>query len=238
VAEHVYSRRFKGGLVVVVPHDGPTGTLHLEHAYYTPEGAKMSGTISVAPGTGLLLLDAPAAEQSETQINFGSREGVGADWEGAALRVERSRAFVSLRKMPAGQEWAHDVLLDPVRSLVERPVLNIRLRTSDPQAGLLLMAEVDDKKRSTPFVLVEVGAARTAVTTSGLAGAVWFRSSSSGRRIPLINASTPMPASGRWGTITLNGRQLFATDSRFTFRRWVFMRPVGAIDMETIESSR
>lgn len=220
----IYSRKFSGGMVVVAPDDGEGGAFGLPQSMYTPEGAQYSGSIHLHAGEGFLLLkEKPARVEHDDLLDM----KLLADWPGGSLSSDSVGAFLSLQDgEPQGN---HDMLVDPIRELSPRPVLQLQIRSGQVNSDIQIVAEVDDKQHVDQFAVVDVQTADSGSrTTSSLA----FRSSGIGEhQWPTV--AVPELKPGQWQTIVLDGRSLFAKSS-LTFKRWSYIRFNGPVDLRPV----
>lgn len=229
VQSGVYSRPFANGLVVVAPDDGGGGSFALPRPMYSPEGDKFTGTIALRPGQGLLLLAGKPPVENDQHLLDLRLDG---DWPAATLGGEPGTPVLTLRDAPAG---SHDLLLDPIRTLRPRAVLRLGVRPMALDAGIDLVAEVDDPQHRVPFAIIHIGAKGGPASTGG-AAAIGFRMASPARAaMPRVIA--PEVTVGNWQNLTIDGTAVLAK-SGLTFRRWDFARFNGAIQIRSVGLGR
>lgn len=239
----VYLRRFGKGLVLVLPEDQAEKRFTLDRPWYTPEGQRVSGEITLKPASAVILTEAPGQRRpwrATLDNSFDGPNPAAASWPNASVQSggEGGR-YLSLRAMPAGREWEHDLLLsEPIRRL-ENPVeLEMKIRTADPGARLLFQAEVDDAEGELHWIVLEASAraqpgAATAVRKGrGLA----YRSPRAAGETGYLGPATPLQADGAWHTLRLGAGHVFkASSGRFTLRQWNFVRLTGNLDIDSVE---
>lgn len=229
----VYERRFSEGLVVVVPAGHSRVRYILDRTYYTPEGASLSGAASIDPGHALLLLRKPPAV---APIRYGTEtwQSLSRSWKAASVLAANDTNYLHLARLSAVDVGEHDLLLQPVKLERNYPDVHMVMRTTDPNARVELVAEVDDAERKQMFVNVVVppADARSAIPRTARVG--WFRSSDIPRMLRQIKAGITLRR-GEWQSITLDGEAILSETDRFTFRRWVYMRPIGEVDVASVD---
>ena len=224
-SDGLYFRTFTGGMVVVAPDDGDGGPFKLPQAMYSPDGAQYSGTLHLHPGEGFLLLkEKPARVEHDDLLAL----KLLTDWPGASLHSDAAGAFLSMQDgAPRG---THDMLVDPIREVSPRSVLQLQIRAGQKTSNLQIVAEVDDKQHVEQFAVVDVGAA--VGDSSSSTPSLTFRASAIGeRQRPTVGAAQLKP--GQWQTMTLDGRKLFGKTS-LTFKRWNYIRFNGPIDLRSV----
>lgn len=233
--EGLYLRRFTKGIVLVVPHDGRQVKYLLSDPMFSPEGKKFEGTITIEPGHGMILLRRKPPAITYSKKDFESPGTFVDGWISENIKSgEKGNQFLHLERIsPEGEDWKHDLLLDPIRAPQPMPVLAFHLRTEDKEAKILLIAEVDDSKKQHDRVVVSMGGATSTKSDSSIAKKISFRMSNRGGKVPYIPLKISLMPDGQWHTILLNGRVVEAS-GRYIFRRWVFVRPVGSIDFDKI----
>jgi hypothetical protein len=236
VKKELYVRKFEKGLVVVAPDDGRGGKLTLNTPLYTPEGKQLQGEIELNPGEGKLLLkkysnqgavrNAADAQSSDLLLN---------NWQDARVIENEGRndSYVRLSNVTKVLEGEHDLLLSPIRSLRMPDILNLQIRLQEPNARVLLVAEVDDPRHRANSVIIELAVPRkTPLKATGTA--ILFRTStpkntrlwSNARNQPYILG--PALALGQWQNLKIEGHKLL---QQFQFKRWSHIRFVGAVDL-------
>lgn len=222
----LYSRAFSNGLVLVAPDDGDGGSYELPHPFYSPEGKKYEGRVSLRPAEGLLLLDKPQAIPTRDDL---LDLKLLSDWPGSSLK----EGILSLQAgSPAG---SHDMLLDAVRAMHPRTVLKLQVRPHD-QAHLQAVAEVDDDGRQHQFAVVEIGARGRAVDRTVTPVVLRSPVAKKGQGQWPAVAGTAQLEPGQWQDLTLDGQALFAKTD-LTFRRWSHIRFGGAVDLKSVQLS-
>lgn len=231
----VYLRPFSKALVLVVPHDSTEKKYSLPHPMYTPEGERVEGTIVIRPGQGLLLLaNAPQLPES-VQVDFESSQTFNS-WQWAEIRSKAGKQFLHLNRTPEGREWEHDLLLEPIRSLHAKPIVQIRLRTVDSNTKLLFIAEVDDQKQEYTQVVIEVGSKAKPSQGISLGQGIPFRITNTRDKLPYVTTEeADFKTDGQWYTITLDAERILGKEKRYAFRRWEYMRIIGTLDIAGIE---
>lgn len=229
VAGSIYSRQFAHGLVIVAPDDSNGGSYALPRAMYTPEGDAVSGSVALRPGQGLLLLDAkPSAQNDQHLLDL----RLASDWPAATISGSAQAPVLDLKPTSPG---GHDLLLDPIRTLRPRGVLRADIRPIDGNAGIDLVAEVDDPQRRAPFAIIHIGVKGVAGTGND-ASAIGFRMGTP-PRAAMPRVLGPAVTAGNWQNLVLDGNSLLAK-SGLTFRRWDFARFNGTIQIKSISLGR
>ena len=200
---------------------------------FTPDGARVSGKVTVAPGEGYVLLrPRPAPPRTLIQRFDPGRNPL---WRWSALREESGAWYLHLDETPDGEESEHDLALDLVRYRVPRGQVTLWHRTSDPSARIEVVVEVDDRDRALRFVLVdgsrEIGSdqPRRPVQFRAVAPAI-----SQFARLRVVGGGTPMIADGRWHTVVMDLDAACAASNRYAFRRAVFTRLLGSMDIKRV----
>ena len=241
----LYLRQFSEGLVLVAPHDGLPQKFSLPEAMYTPEGKELSGELQIQPGQGLLLLSEASKVPRSPRKDFESPDPPFASWRWAEIHTgDGGNRYLCLSRTPEGQEQEHDLSLEPVRSLKERPRLRLRLRTTDPGAKLLARVEVDDVSKQYAYVVLETSP-RSASNhePAAVAADIPYRSAydvpyrrAQGLKVevPYIPTDAAVKPDGRWRTLDIDAGRLLE-GGRYSFRRWDYIRLVGSMDVDDIE---
>ncbi len=234
----IYSRRFARGLVVVSPDDGKGGSFKLDKPMYSPEGEQRDGTLTLPPGTGLILLDRPP--QSPPEGRAVALEPLG-EWRAAEWTAAKDGThYLSLASLDEDSIGEHDLLLDHEKSLDPYPALRVKLRARSAAARLLVVAEVDDPKGlAQQIVLVSRAEGDTApVAPTASPG---YRMTAAARKqgkIPHIGGPVlgPVLQPGKWQELTLDARALDL--GGYSFRGWRYARLAGAIDVAAVSLQR
>jgi hypothetical protein len=230
----LYLRHFTKALVLLIPHGGKRETYTLLRPMFTPEGKQLEETVVIEPGQGLLLLAEPPKPPQPIRRNFEPPHPTHTFWRWAEIRQELGgNHFLHVDRTPEGEEWEHDLMLEPVRTLAPKPSLRLRFRTNDTKAKLLLVAEVDDLQKRDRFVVVEVKHDTGAGQSLTVDKAVFFRGGTG--RFTYVPAGLSFPIDGDWHFVALRGDQLLSKTKRYIFRRWSHVRFIGTIDIDDIE---
>jgi hypothetical protein len=231
----LYWRRFTKGLVLVAPHDGQGKSYSLTDTMYTPEGERLEGTITIAAGQGLLLHAKAPEVEKPIWLDFESSQPPEASWRWAEIRTEGgSGHFLHLDRTPKAQEWEHDLMLEPLRVLHPKPILRMRLRTTDPNAKLLFMLEVDDRDQKDTYIVIEGAPSAKHGQGITMGPGMSFRSNRGRGKATRVPAEVTFRADGKWYPITIHGDQLLDGTKRYVFRRWGYMRIIGNVDIDDI----
>lgn len=223
----VYRREFERGVAAVNPPGGPSRRLLLSRAYFTPEGERLKGRVTLAPGAGLVAATTLPAPPERAPIDFARARPPGISSPNALIGQEAGNRFLRLRRLLPASEHLHDILLDAVRTLEPPRELRLRVKTRDPGAALLFAAEVDDPARKTPQVTLRVGSASAG--TLSTRRALFYRKPAVRTTRPDIRAGVLVP-DGRWRELRLSSSAL----GRYGLRRWSFLRPLGDVDLDDI----
>jgi hypothetical protein len=177
VVNGLYVRRFGKALVLLAPHSGSGGTYSLPQTMYTPEGERLSGTVIINPGKGFLLLDKPVDPPDLGMLDFYEQEPMLSLWPRAEVREETNgNKYLHLQRSPKRREWEHDLMLDPVRTLSPASTLRMKVRSTEPNARIILVAEVDDLERKYYRVALEVVSISEGASRPSIGQSVNFRS--------------------------------------------------------------
>jgi hypothetical protein len=231
----VYSREFRNGIVVVAPFGGRAATYVLPRTFYTPEGDRLVGRVELKPGTGLILLNQKPPAPAPIRYLLGSDPSPLASSQGALQVRDGDQTFLRLTDLRQSGDWEHDLMLDPIRTLHPRRTLRLRVRSRTADAKLQLVAEVDDAEHQRRFVLIEATAQQTSSKSPNTVTETWFRSSASRWAFPYVRSPVQLSTTGQWQDITIDGSEILRRTGRFTFARWWYVRPRGAMDIEIIE---
>jgi hypothetical protein len=233
-----YRRSFERGSVLVVPSESRRPSMvSIRRPMYTPEGARVVGTLAVAPGEGHLLLQMPPVRPSALSREFNPRSNP--HWRWSSLRQESSAWYLHLDGTRDGEESEHDLALDLVRYRAPRALATLWYRTTDPSARVETIVEVDDADTTARFALVD-GALEPGHAKGPRPGQ--FRgvppTSSQFFRVPAIGGGTPMRPDGKWHTLVMDFETACTTSRRYTFRRALFTRLLGALDVKRLRLDR
>ena len=229
-----YRRAFERGLVLIVPAEAPEPTtVQVDRQMFTLDGAPASGKVIVAPGEGQVLLHRrPAPPEALVRQFDPQRDPL---WRWSALREESGAWYLHLDETLDGEESEHDLALDLVRYRVSRGQMMLWYRTSDPSARIEIVVEVDDGAQVMRFALVdgslEIGSdhPRRPVQFRAVAPNI-----SQFARLPVVGGGTPMTADGRWHTLVIDLAAACAAGARYEFRRAVFARLLGSMDIKRV----
>lgn len=223
----LWRRDFDAGTVVVAPDDGRGGTLRLTAPRFTPEGDSVKGSVTLTPGTGLILLERAPAELRRPERRVISAQDMAAwRWSGATLSKGR------LELTPVGEDLTgeHDLMLDGERSLTPYTQLEIDARLNGPGAVVYAVAEVDDRRgESDTLVFVVRGDGANPAPSME---AVPFRSVNARGR-PEIWPALPGGRPPASGPISLEGPQMLE-GTGYNFRRWSHVRFQGNVSVQEV----
>ena len=229
-----YRRVFKQGLVLVVPSESRRpAAVSLGRLMYTPEGTRVLGRVTVAPGEGQLLLQRRPARPPALSREFSPRSDP--LWRWSALRQESRAWYLHLDHTPDVDQSEHDLALDLVRYRAPRGLATLSYRTTDPSARVETVVEVDDSKEMARFALVDgsLDIRRDNPPRQGQ-----FRGmappGSQFARLPVIAGGTAMTPDGRWHTLVMNLGAACFRSGRYSFRRALFMRLLGSMDIKRV----
>jgi hypothetical protein len=231
-----YQRAFERGLVLVVPAEAPRpARIRLNRPMFTLEGARILAgeRVSVTPGEGQVLLHRRPGPAPPLIRQFDA--GLDPLWRWSALREESGVRYLHLDETPAGEECEHDLALDLVRYRTPRGRLTLWYRTFDPGARLEIVVEVDDGDRLRRFALIDSSLRSGSeqpprpVQFRAVAPAV-----SQFERLRVVGGSKPMIADGQWRTLDMDLEAACAADGRYEFRRALFARLLGSMDVKRL----
>lgn len=228
----IYSRKFSNGIALLVPRGGHAATYVLTTIMYGPAGDVYKGSVIVRPGEGLVLFKSRPAPET-FRIAFSAPHAQ--SWimpDSRIVTAAGAPTFLQMQALPSAKDWAHDVLLSPLKAMHPSMALTIRLRTKDPSAGLLVVAEVDDKTHGTTQAVVNLRAGACAAQ-GNRAMRTAFRSPTSDVAYPVACAAHFIRADGQWHTYTIPVAGVLP--SRFTITRWQYVRFIGAVDLQSID---
>ncbi|WP_156100025.1 putative glycoside hydrolase [Nitrosococcus oceani] len=232
----LYTRKFEKGMVVVAPDDGEGGTLTLDASFYTPEGKRVQRAINLSPGEGQILFKQRLNRKSASHgIDAQSADSPLSHWQGAQLIQDEEKVpYVRLSNVTKALEGEHDLLLNPVRSLRMPATLNLKVRLREAGARVLLVAEVDDPKRRTPWVVIELAPPKK-VRLKEKGNPVLFRTPPPRNAHSWPYLSGPPLTPGQWQELKIEGNKL---PSQFRFQRWSHIRFVGDVDVMSVSVSK
>jgi hypothetical protein len=225
VTNGIYARRFTRGLVLMVPKGLSTRQYQLGRTYYTPEGTSVSGTLTVSGGQGWILFDTKPPPPPAVPVRIDASSSAVAGSTGVSIGQSDGIRYLRFSAQTNGLNL-QDMRLDDVRTLSPMKRLQVRLRTSDPGARLLLMAEVDDPEADRNRVVVQL-APGTSSSSSTTGPYLYYRHVNGQETLPYFRIRSSWAANGRWTTVVLEPSTL----GRYTFRRWEMARPVGNVDL-------
>lgn len=235
VEDGCYRRAFERGLVLIVPSESRRpATVSIARPMFTPEGKRISGELSVAPGEGQLLLPLAPARPPALRREFTPKTDP--LWRWSALRQESNVWHLHLDDPEDDDDQCeHDLALDLVRYRAARGLATLWYRTTDASARVETVVEVDDTKTTARFALVDgaLGLGRRDDPRRGQ-----FRGvpppASQFSSLPVIGGGTTMTPDGRWHTLAMNLETACARSGRFTFRRALFARLLGSLDIKRL----
>ena len=232
VEDGCYRRAFERGLVLVVPSESRRRTTVLiGRPMFTPEGTRVTGKLTVAPGEGHLLLQRPPVRPSALSREFNPRANP--RWRWSSLRQESSGWYLHVDRTRDDDESEHDLALDLVRYRSPRGLATLWYRTTDPSARVETVVEVDDTKVTARFVLIDgsLATGRGGDPRQGQFRGIPPRASQF-FRVPVIGGGTPMTSDGRWHTLVMDLDAACASSRRYRFRRGLFTRLLGTLDIK------
>jgi Hypothetical glycosyl hydrolase family 15 len=233
VEDGIYRRAFARGLVLVSPSESrrPQSVL-IGRPMFTPEGARVSRRITVAPGEGHLLLRRRPVPPPALIRQFGPKTNP--LWRWSALQEEAGSWHLHLDRTTKSEECEHDLALDLIRYRAPRWRLRLTYRTSDPAARVETVVEVDDRRGVKRFAVVDSALA----IGTGKPRPVQFRAvpapASQFARLAVVGAGAPMIADGRWRTLVIDLDAACFASARYAFRRAVFARLLGSMDIRQL----
>jgi Hypothetical glycosyl hydrolase family 15 len=231
----VYRRAFKNGLILVVPAESGRSRGVQVGQMFTPEGARVSGRIVVAPGEGHLLLKRRPVPPPALLRRF--EPASDPLWRWSAFQQDSNRWYLHLENTPEDDEFEHDLALDLVRFRAPRWHLTLWYRTSDASARVQTVVEVDDDSQQARFALVD-GAVAVGAGKGRQPAHAQFRSAAPSASqfflLRVVGGGATMIADGQWRTLVLNLDAACAATPGYTFRRAVFVRLLGSMDLRRV----
>lgn len=238
----LYRRHFTKGLVLVVRDDAESPqSYQLSTPMVTPEGERVDGEVQLDPGTSLILVDKsergsyiPNPDKVE---DFEAASTPFASWRWASIKAEGQNHFLSLIATPTDEQWEHDLMLEGVRTLRPRPDWSATVRTTDPDAHLKLVIEIDDVLGEHQYALIGVDADSGTPGPTSLGFFPSYRARDTNvPDIPHIRAGVALTADGEWSQLAVSADSLLAgtDEGRYTFHRWSHMVMIGTMDVDDI----
>jgi hypothetical protein len=234
VEEGCYRRAFERGLVLVVPFESHRpAAVSLARPMFTPEGTRVIGRVTVAPGEGRLLLRRQPAGPPVLSRQFNPRSNP--LWRWSALRRESGAWYLHLDPTPDDERSEHDLALDLVRYRALRGVATLWYRTSDLSAHIETVVEVDDEQQKMRFALVDgsLGTGPDHPPREGQFRGMAPRGSQF-KRLPVIGGGPRLRADGQWHRLGIDLDAACTGSGRYEFRRAVFMRLLGSLDVRRV----
>ncbi|MDD5319525.1 MAG: putative glycoside hydrolase [Methylococcales bacterium] len=234
-----YRRAFERSLVLVVPAEAPRPVkVPVNRPMFTLEGERVFAgqPVIVAPGEGQILLHRRPGPLPALIRQFDA--GLDPLWRWSALREDFGASYLHLDETPAGEESEHDLALDLVRYRAPRGQVTLWYRTSYPAARVEIVVEVDDRDRLVRFTLVDgslkIGSdqPRRRAQFRAVAPAI-----SQFARLRVIGGGGPMIADGNWHTLVMDLEAACAASGRYEFRRALFARLLGSMDVRRLSLS-
>lgn len=233
----LYLRHFSKGLVLVVPEGSISSKKYLlANTMFTPEGQALNGEVKVDPGKGLILL------KTSPNLAFEFNENFEADWKSkvttqlSQINVEEDNHFLRVTQSPKDQVQEYDLMLESVRSLKTKDTVQMRIRSSDSTARIILVAEVDDPQKKYNQIALDISQNDRCAKYESTQSYMAFRADPKklgrlkNQKIPCIKASTSINPDSQWKTISISRKEI----DRYSFCRWVFMRIEGNVDIDDI----
>lgn len=206
----------------------------------------------------ILLKSSDRDTRKDRWIDFEQADHWGGYMENAAILDEGANRFLSLSRMISGAHKEHDIALymSKTMNLTNSASLRMRVRSAsgETNAQILAMAEVDDTQGEHMFAVFEtrnfswtdgsfdLGPDSTPRATENYAihFRAWDRFTEA--RVPADSWSGT-----DWTDVEIDAAALLAdpqvmrggeTDysGRFTFKRWVFVRFIGGVDIDDIQA--
>jgi hypothetical protein len=137
---------------------------------------------------------------------------------------------------PPGQEWEHDLLLDPIRKLHPFDSLMVGYRTSDGSAAFVVSVEVNDIGKKRYFCALHASASSRRTNVPRMGPAPIFRNAAS--RSEVVTELPSIIPDGRWHTLRVRGEAVTTESDTCTFRRFDFVRFRGALDISSVTLAR
>lgn len=235
VTGDLYSRKFSNGLALFVPVGGESTNYTLAGTLYRPDGSPVTGNIEVKPGSGWVLFN-KRPSQKPFQLSFTGKAKANFTLPAANIVTSSNGdSFLQMKALPAVSAWQHDLLLDPVKTASAARAFKIRLRTKDPAAKVLVVAEVDDStQQSVQAVAVLDAGACQAQPQKEMR--ISFRAQNTLLAYPHQCLSHFLNPDGEWHTYTLRTTGIFPQSLQI--RRWEYVRFVGAMGLGYIAQAR
>jgi hypothetical protein len=225
----VYVRSFSLGLVLVAPNDSPASSYTLSSPYYTPEGKLLQGTITLQPGTGVLLLNYKPATPALFQRTFEGATPPGTDWRWAQIQASGTNHWLHVDT--ASEIYEHDLMLDWVHQLSPKTNLTLQVRSDDTAAQIQAVVEVDDPNGQTFQAVVPVRFGNQA-SQAQVFLAYRSKATNTTNPMPYLTTTATATADGSWHTITLSPTTV--NSQGYILKRWVFVRLLGSMDVDNL----
>jgi Hypothetical glycosyl hydrolase family 15 len=232
-----YRRAFQRGLVLVVPAESSAPVnVSIAQPMYTPEGASVAGSVTVAPRQGVLLLQSHPPPPAVLGRHFGPWSNP--LWGSSSLEREADFWYLHVDRTHEAERGEHDLALELVRYSAPRPIATVRYRTSDVAARIETVIEVDDERKEVRFALVDgslpMGPRQDSQTKPGQFRGVAPHYSQF-ESVPVIGGGRRLWADGEWHSAAIDLRAACTNSGRgYQFRRAVFMRLIGSLDLKSV----
>jgi hypothetical protein len=110
----------------------------------------------------------------------------------------------------------------------------LRIKTTDAQAKLQFVMEVDDPQQTYTHLVVVVSANAEASRNVTLAGMIPYRAKVAEEQIPYVQPEVALPVDGAWHPLVLQGNQILKGTQRYVFRRWSHVRIIGNVEVDEV----
>ncbi len=244
----LYQRVFSKGVVLVHPHDSGLSprTYDVSGVKYDRTGNIYSNTsVTLAAGTGILLTDDKLSLNSIGRyIDFRWTNSAGKHpvemWSNAVVTVSGSNKILHCSTTPAGQEWMHDLMIFPVKHYMHQDNLQIQTWFRDADAKITALCEVDDTQGENNYVVFTIEPGTTLGSQLTSIPTTIFRRRDAATGLTLTNipgAIYDTASSNLFQTVSINAQERFAAVApRYTYKRWVFIRIIGNVDINWIQA--
>ncbi|NOU36279.1 MAG: hypothetical protein HOO88_05880 [Kiritimatiellaceae bacterium] len=242
----LYQRVFSKGIVLVHPHDSglTPRTYYVSGVKYDRTGNLYSNTnVTLAAGAGILLTDDKLSLNEVGRfIDFNWTNSAGKHpvemWSNAAVVVSGTNRILQCSTTPAGQEWMHDLMVFPVKHYAHQDNLQIRTYFRDSSAKIMALCEVDDSLGENNYVVFTITPGTTLGSQLTSDSRIIFRNRNFDTiittNIPGAIYNTASP--DLYQTVSINaGARFDAIAPRYTYKRWVFIRVIGNVNINWIQ---
>lgn len=246
----IYKREFEKALVVVNPHDSNQSYEWSGPRRYTLDGRRVT-RLMIPSGQGHVLFKNIIRYSQRDLITFHEKQfqrWKKDPWPNSFLEEDhhqnpRYEAYMSLKHLDYDEEHYHDILLSPVKKFSHASLIDLDIRSSNQSGKVILVAEVDDKKKEYNFVQFELEYFKSKAGAIYLKPRKFFRSpniiSENNYKIPTFTLPIMQGDMKDWQSIRFHPNSVMKKYShRFKFKKWHFARFTGDIDVAHISVGR